>query len=558
MRRLRLPLMQLSWQRPWRSEPLLAGLVLGLFSLAVGFSWLLFVQPIVAIALVIITATLFALQRSFEQTVLSLLLLRSALDVLTAQQVPAMFAIALNLLTLGYAGRRLLLRQAVQCDRFWWVLFSWVLLQGIWVVLLLLNGLGGSELANGLGGGGTGGVPDLFAEAMREWVRLFSLAMVYLLVMQLRGKVTPQRLATWLMLSLAVPLVLAGCQWIIPDMLPPILQSGSGFSDLATASGQIGDQIGGQIGSRIDSSLGHYNSFATFSLLFMALALWRSQLSRKPWAWWLLAGSLLLCLLLSKSLTGLVMLAVFASVSILIRLKNLQLKNLQLKNLQLKNLQLKSLATPRASAGVLALSIFIAASLGIGFSQFSGQLSGQFSGHASGQFSGQILNQSRLSELRQTPLMNEDLSLSRAIALQAADEDAYRNSFNWRLLHWQDLLQSWQRYPVMGYGLATTKAISAYNNTAHNDYIRFLVETGVVGLSLFLLFWMAQLAWIVRMLRQSWPGSAQRLLAQTMLAYAVAMLVGMTAGNVMVHTATFFYWWTLVAISGWVWPTKTA
>jgi hypothetical protein len=32
--------------------------------------------------------------------------------------------------------------------------------------------------------------------------------------------------------------------------------------------------------------------------------------------------------------------------------------------------------------------------------------------------------------------------------------------------------------------------------------------------------------------------------------------VGMAAGNVMVHTATFFYWWVLLALLGWPWPSR--
>ncbi|MEM8501982.1 MAG: O-antigen ligase family protein [Cyanobacteria bacterium P01_D01_bin.1] len=491
-----LPLTQLKrWV--WLLVPLL-------FGLAVGFSWLLFVYPLGATALVITTAVLFSLSRSFEQTGMCLLLLRSALDIWTAQQVPALFAITLNLLVLCYVGRQMVRRQTVQCDRFWWVLLSWVLLQGIWVVLLPVGGLGGE--------------PILFADAVREWVRLFSLAMVYLLVMQLRGKVSPQRLATWLMLSLAVPLTLAGLQWAVPNALPPILQSGNGFDALTIAGG------------RIDSSLGHYNSFATFSLLFMALALWRSQLSRRPWAWWLLATSLLFCLLLSKSLTGMVMLAVFAGMSVVISLRSLKTLRGKVRE--------EKVEQKRGWVSAIALAMIAAIVLTVNM--------------------GQPLNRSRLAELNQTPLMNSDLDFSRAIALQAADVDAYRNSFNWRLLQWHDLLQSWQRYPVMGHGLATTKAVSTYDNTSHNDYIRFLVEGGVIGLSLFLLFWMAQLAWIGRILRQSQPGSGQRQLAQMMMAFAVAMLVGMSAGNVMVHTATFFYWWVLMAILGWPWPVRAS
>ena len=44
-------------------------------------------------------------------------------------------------------------------------------------------------------------------------------------------------------------------------------------------------------------------------------------------------------------------------------------------------------------------------------------------------------------------------------------------------------------------------------------------------------------------MRSSLPGSPQRALSQALFPFSVAMVVGMAAGNVMVHTALFFYWW---------------
>jgi len=79
---------------------------------------------------------------SFEEAVLGLLILRSSLDIFSAQQLPAAFALGVIGLTLLYVTVRLLLGEKVQIDKFWWFLAGWVALQGLWVILLPLGGLG--------------------------------------------------------------------------------------------------------------------------------------------------------------------------------------------------------------------------------------------------------------------------------------------------------------------------------------------------------------------------------------------------------------------------------
>lgn len=456
------------------------GVVL-LVLVGLGLSLLLSTQPLYAAALVIAAGGLFVFLRNFEQTVLGILLMRSVLDMYSNQGVPAAFGVGVILLAIVYLGRQLIFRQRVHTDPFWWFLLSWVLLQSIWVVVLAADGLGGTQF--------------MAYEAAREWTRFFSLAMIYLLAMQLRDHIAPDRLANFLLLSAAIPLALAILQ-SLPIELPGFLQSNVAWTEYESEA------------FRINSTLGHYNSFATFSLLFLALTLWRIQMARKPLGWILLAAGLLYCLLLSKSITGIVMLVVFCAVYFLPKLRG------------------------KGLAGAIAVSIALLFLLS------------------------SDLAQSRLLELNQTPLLNPDLSVSRAIALQAADMDEFRNSFNWRLVQWRNLLIDWQEHPLLGYGLASAKELSVFNTTSHNDYIRFLVEEGVIGLSLFLLFLMAQLTRLVQIMRRSAPNSPQRALSQTMLAFMISMLVGMLAGNVMVHTATFFYWWVLMALLGWSWPAE--
>jgi O-antigen ligase len=66
------------------------------------------------------------------------------------------------------------------------------------------------------------------------------------------------------------------------------------------------------------------------------------------------------------------------------------------------------------------------------------------------------------------------------------------SSLAWRLKKWKMLIPEWERAPVFGRGLGTTTtAVGAPGNLyaskpPHNEYIRYLVETGVVGLALLL------------------------------------------------------------------------
>jgi O-antigen ligase len=414
--------------------------------------------------------------RYFERTVIFLLVLRSSLDVFSDQQVPALFAIGLDALALAYIGYRLLLRQPIQTDRFWWFLMGWVGLQGLWVLLLPLGGLGADTASLG--------------NSVREWVRLLSWGIVYLLVMQLKGRIAPQRLITLLMLAVVLPVAIATLQLLIGNHLPALLQPSAESLEE---------------GGRLAGTLGHYNSFATFNLMFLALSLWKGRQAHYPWPWFILAAILAFLIIATKSLTGLVMLGIFAAVYLAPKLDS-------------RNL-LFTLG--------LVLTIFALLTTG-------------------------ILND-RLGELSATPLFNPDLSWSRAIALQLADIEAYRNSFNWRLAQWSLLLQQWQLHPLLGYGLNTAKAVSPFHNTAHNDYVRALVEGGIVGFNAFLLFLFAQFVYLVKVIRSTRPATPQRSLGVLLLALFISMLVGMLTCNLMVHTTFFFYWWTLLATLTWPW-----
>lgn len=63
------------------------------------------------------------------------------------------------------------------------------------------------------------------------------------------------------------------------------------------------------------------------------------------------------------------------------------------------------------------------------------------------------------------------------------------NSGQWRIVNWKLLLDEWAKSPVFGHGLgSTTEVVAPLNAPPHSMIIQLLVETGVIGFSLVLLF----------------------------------------------------------------------
>lgn len=447
-----------------------------LAGLSVGF--LASVKPLYPALLMGAIGVVVCLFQNPELTILGLLVVRSALDPFSAQQLPAAFAVGVDALTVLYVLVRLLTRQQVYTDPFWWLFAGWVMLQGLWVILLPLGGLGmdGSFLSTSL----------------REWVRLFSWLMMYLLVMQLKEATTPQKVIAWLFLGLVIPVAVAVLQVLAPFLLPGIL---TGSSDELGAS-PIGEL------SRVNGTLGLANTFATFLILFIVLTWWRLEQTRSRLPWLVLLGLLVFLFINTKSLFSLGMITIAIFVMILPRLNIVTFVG-----------------------GMTLLAIVL------------------------GLFAGSEFGQERLADISNTPLLNPNIDISRAVLLSNTDN----NSFNWRLAQWTYLLQAWQQYPILGYGLLTCSKLTVLHNYAHNEYVRALVEEGIVGLFAFLIFLGAQAGWLFRLYHQAPPGKGQQRFCLALLAMLFAMIVGMITENIWTHTTLFFYWWALFAVAGWDW-----
>ena len=425
----------------------------------------------------------------FERAVLGLLIIRSALDNFSAQQIPAVYAVGLDTLTLLYVVILLLTSRTVQTDRFWWFFASWIAIQGIWLVLMPLGGLGLDA--------------SFIGDSLREWARLFSWLMVYLLVMQLRGRVPPEKVISVLFLALLIPLTVAFLQTVSPSILPPFL---SGTSPDVVIQKVKGISASIDQGTRIKGTLGHSNGLATYLLLFMSLTWWKLTQAKKRWPWFLLMGILAFFFVSTKALFSLMMLAVFVFVLVAFRANLMSI-----------------------FGGVFVFSLVIAL------------------------FSSTEFGQQRLSSLLNTPILNPDLEISRAILHSKSDY----NSFNWRISQWSYLLGAWQNYPYLGYGLGTSIYVSTNKLLPHNDYVRALVEGGILGFSTFVFFLFTQVMHLAHRLGRLPKESSQRSLCTVLFALLLAIPVGMFTENIWSHTTFFFYWWTLFAVAGWNWNEKS-
>lgn len=105
-------------------------------------------------------------------------------------------------------------------------------------------------------------------------------------------------------------------------------------------------------------------------------------------------------------------------------------------------------------------------------------------------------------------------------------------SIGWRLSYWQEVLPLAERNPLTGIGLGVTQLQTEEGAAPHNEYLRFLVETGVVGLAAYLGLLLALVVTAARAVRRCSDGLTRRLgvgfgacVAATLVASAVANLV---------------------------------
>lgn len=140
-----------------------------------------------------------------------------------------------------------------------------------------------------------------------------------------------------------------------------------------------------------------------------------------------------------------------------------------------------------------------------------------------------------------TPLGAERLANESSTQISSAQTRGTANtSFAWRLYKWGTLLPEWEKSPIMGNGLGTTVTVEGTSEDVtagkvpHNEYLRYLVETGVVGLAI--LLWAVTLLIRQLNLRRRIPGVPDA--GALGIAIIVGCLVNAAADNTILYSNT--------------------
>jgi O-antigen ligase len=137
-----------------------------------------------------------------------------------------------------------------------------------------------------------------------------------------------------------------------------------------------------------------------------------------------------------------------------------------------------------------------------------------------------------------TPLGAERLQSESSTELGGAHTHAgATNSLQWRLYKWETLIPEWEQAPLLGRGLGTTITAEATSqnttvgNLPHSEYVRYLVETGALGI----LSLLGGLIFLLRRIgRRRLRGDGNA--ATLALAIVLGLLVNGLAANTLLYT----------------------
>jgi len=126
------------------------------------------------------------------------------------------------------------------------------------------------------------------------------------------------------------------------------------------------------------------------------------------------------------------------------------------------------------------------------------------------------------------------------------NDEIVTNSFAWRIVNWKILFEKWTNKPFLGYGLNTSRVINPWHmSAAHNDYLRFLVELGLIGFSIYLCF-LARIGFLIRDRLRFCDNEEQRYLIMLVGIVYISWIIGSSVGNFIMALTFQFYFWSII------------
>lgn len=121
------------------------------------------------------------------------------------------------------------------------------------------------------------------------------------------------------------------------------------------------------------------------------------------------------------------------------------------------------------------------------------------------------------------------------------------NSLAWRLEFWSEIVHLADRNPVTGIGYGMTSYLTQQGKQPHNDFLRAYVETGLIGLVVYLVVIVLLLRLGLRAVRMAPPGTLDRSVAVGYLGCAVALVLTSLSSNVITNVAQIWYFVAIAA-----------
>ncbi len=123
-----------------------------------------------------------------------------------------------------------------------------------------------------------------------------------------------------------------------------------------------------------------------------------------------------------------------------------------------------------------------------------------------------------------------------------------QSSLGWRFTAWRDLWNAGQDNPILGHGINASYGIVKEHLGAHNDYLRYFVEQGLIGLITYFAPFFYVLFHSISNVRRFPRGSMLEGLAGLFICFIPAFLLMSMTENLASYVIVQWYFWALVGI----------